>query len=258
MEDQCHRLMGSLEEARRTIEMLTAEKDHYKEFWQAMSNYHSVMSRFRVPAATVPQLSFPYNAPPQSAQNPVMGNGFPIYNMQAFPTTGTGPPLRAPSQPHEHDLIPQPGPPLPHTLQQNSGAVTAVSKEPIHLAEASPPSASAQPQNVPPPPVTSPSAVSKILETPKKEASKPIDAYFSKSLATRANAMDTTTGSNANETSQTDAEITPKRQPTKQNDMEDQPRESAHGNTPKMQNDFGGGKKNPTDGDDQMNDWLLQ
>ena len=35
-----------------TIEALTSEKDHCKEFWQAMNNYHSVVSRFQVPAAT--------------------------------------------------------------------------------------------------------------------------------------------------------------------------------------------------------------
>jgi hypothetical protein len=62
LEDQCARLMGSLEEARRTITSLTAEEDPYKEFWQAMNNYHNVMSRFQVSAATAgPQISFPFN-----------------------------------------------------------------------------------------------------------------------------------------------------------------------------------------------------
>ena len=62
LEDQCARLMGSLEEASRTITSLTAEEDPYKEFWQAMNNYHNVMSRFQVSAATAgPQISFPFN-----------------------------------------------------------------------------------------------------------------------------------------------------------------------------------------------------
>jgi hypothetical protein len=46
LEDQCQRLMGSLEESRLANEALTAERDHYKEFWNAMNNYHTVMSRF--------------------------------------------------------------------------------------------------------------------------------------------------------------------------------------------------------------------
>jgi hypothetical protein len=45
--------MGSLEESRRANEALRAERDHYKEFWSVMNNYHTVMSRFQVPASSV-------------------------------------------------------------------------------------------------------------------------------------------------------------------------------------------------------------
>ena len=43
LEDQCQRLMGSLEESHRANEAVTAERDHYKEFWSAMNNYHTVV-----------------------------------------------------------------------------------------------------------------------------------------------------------------------------------------------------------------------
>lgn len=64
VEDQCARLMRSLEEARRTIETLTAERDHYNQFWQATNNFYSAMSQFQVAETTaVPQISVPSNAP---------------------------------------------------------------------------------------------------------------------------------------------------------------------------------------------------
>jgi hypothetical protein len=64
LEDQCMRLMNSLEEARRTNETLTAERDQYKQFWQATSDFYSAMSQFQVAETTaVPQISVPSNAP---------------------------------------------------------------------------------------------------------------------------------------------------------------------------------------------------
>ena len=88
LENQCERLMSSLEESRRTIEALTKEKDHYKEFWQVTNNYHSVMSRFQVPAptATVTPASFPSHiayssslAPLQMAVSSFPGSGYPAF-----------------------------------------------------------------------------------------------------------------------------------------------------------------------------------
>jgi len=91
--------MGSLDEARRTIKTVTAEKDHYKEFWQAMNNYHSVMARFQV----VPPSSFPHNTPRQAANVGMGASGFPMFNPhQGLPSIGTGgPPFQHPFQAHE-------------------------------------------------------------------------------------------------------------------------------------------------------------
>jgi len=101
LQDQCERLMGSLEESRRTIEALTAERDHYKEFWQAMNNYQSVMSRFQVPAAaaaitpgplgsqiavTLPSI----NALSIAALHPVNTTSSPGYPV--YPGSGAQPP----------------------------------------------------------------------------------------------------------------------------------------------------------------------
>ena len=58
LQDQCQRLMDSLEESRRANEAITTERDHYKEFWSAMNNYHTVMSRFQVSAPSVGSLGF--------------------------------------------------------------------------------------------------------------------------------------------------------------------------------------------------------
>lgn len=65
--DQCERLMGSLEEVRRTVEHLTKERDHYKEFWVTTKNYHSVMSRFH--SSSPP--SVPYHSPTSSYHTPM-------------------------------------------------------------------------------------------------------------------------------------------------------------------------------------------
>ena len=44
------------------IEALTAERDHYKEFWQAMTSYHNVMTRFQLPLPAVAFLGGPQMA----------------------------------------------------------------------------------------------------------------------------------------------------------------------------------------------------
>lgn len=113
LQDQCTRLMGSLEEARRTIQTVTAEKDHYKEFWQAMNNYHSVMARFQV----VPPSSFPHNTPRQAA-NVGMGAGFPMFNPhQGLPSIGSGPPFQQPFQAHDKQQEGMGQSPSQHPLQ---------------------------------------------------------------------------------------------------------------------------------------------
>lgn len=192
MEDQCDRLMGSLEEARRTINALTAEKDHYKEFWQAMNTYHSVMSRFQVPTVTATHLSFPYNTPSQAAQNPFMGAGFPMYNNQALPTIGSGPLFQS----HEQESMGQSSS-LPLQSQQTQITGAAAINNPPLPVHATPPSAIAQPQDVSPNQnvlqrtQATPPSTPKVFETPKKEASKPIDSYFSKSPANLGNVKET-------------------------------------------------------------------
>jgi len=70
--------MGSLEESRRIIEALTAERDHYKEFWQAMTNYHSVMARFQVPAPAIAVSAAPL--PTQMASTPIPQINVPAAN----------------------------------------------------------------------------------------------------------------------------------------------------------------------------------
>jgi hypothetical protein len=76
--------MRSLKESRRTIEALTAEKDHYKEFWLVTNNYHSVMSRFQVPAPTAgghftTQLHYSPPALPLFNTSPYPVSGYPLY-----------------------------------------------------------------------------------------------------------------------------------------------------------------------------------
>jgi len=89
LQDQCERLMGSLEESRRKIDALTAEKDHYKEFWLVTNNYHSLMSRFQVPAPTTAITASPFPAPlhyssslgvPQFNAPPYPVSGYPVYS----------------------------------------------------------------------------------------------------------------------------------------------------------------------------------
>ena len=63
--------MGSLEEARRTIEALVQEKDYYKYFWQAMNNYHSVLSRFQAPGQWLAKGPFTSHFPYSSFSAPV-------------------------------------------------------------------------------------------------------------------------------------------------------------------------------------------
>lgn len=141
LQDQCTRLMGSLEEARRTIKSVTAEKDHYKEFWQAMNNYHSVMLRFQV----VPPISFPHNTPHQSA-NVVMGaGGFPMFNPhQGLPSNGTGTPFQQPFQAHDKQQegmgqSPSQHPLQPQQQQTSTTGPTTPANNPATSSQASPP-----------------------------------------------------------------------------------------------------------------------
>ena len=77
--------MGSLEEARRTIEALAQEKDYYKDFWQATNNYHSVMSRFQVPAPSLTTAPFTSHFPYSSASAPVSQVNTPQFSVSSYP-----------------------------------------------------------------------------------------------------------------------------------------------------------------------------
>ncbi len=59
LQDQCKRLMGSLEDARQTIKTLAEERDYYRDFWIATNNYQSVMSKFNIQTPFQPSPS-PY------------------------------------------------------------------------------------------------------------------------------------------------------------------------------------------------------
>ena len=142
LQDQCTRLMGSLEEARQTIKTVTAEKDHYKEFWQAMNNYHSVMARFQV----VPPISFPHNTPHQAANVGMGAGGFPIFNPhQGLSSIGSGTPFQQPYQTHDKQQEGMGQSPSQHPLQaqpqqqtSTTGPITpannnpATSSQPTH------------------------------------------------------------------------------------------------------------------------------
>jgi hypothetical protein len=92
--------MGSLEESRCTIEALTAERNYYKEFWQAMNNYHSIISHFQVPA---PTMAMPGPFPSQNALPPI--NAIAPFHTTAFPVS---------SHQGEH---PQPNPAQPPAVR---------------------------------------------------------------------------------------------------------------------------------------------
>jgi hypothetical protein len=103
LQDQCQRLMDSLEESRRTNEAITAERDHYKEFWTVMNNYHMMMSHFQVSASSVgftgaplfsqmvcssspfiPQLgAAPLSLIPQTGVPPFITSAYPLYSIIA-------------------------------------------------------------------------------------------------------------------------------------------------------------------------------
>ena len=76
--------MGSLEESRRANEAVTAERDHYKEFWSAMNNYHTVMSRFQVPASSVGSVGFA-GAPLPTQMGVYSSSPFPQFGAATSP-----------------------------------------------------------------------------------------------------------------------------------------------------------------------------
>ena len=143
LQDQCTRLMGSLEEARRTIQTVTAEKDHYIEFWQAMNNYHSVMARFQV----VPPISFPHSTPHQAANVGMGAGGFPMFNPhQGLPSIGTGgTPFQQPYQTHDKQQEGMGQSPSQHPLQPQPQQQTSTTgshapvNNPAPSSQASPP-----------------------------------------------------------------------------------------------------------------------
>lgn len=193
LEDQCERLMGTLEETRRALDYVTAEKDHYKEFWQAMNNYHSVMSRFQVPTATIQAAPFgsqPLRIPPLSSHLPPLSSHFPPLSSHFPSQPGNGhlmggyPMHRAPFPDAAYpDRTYEPSPALKQTTQQapiqsDSPIIPGVTlPNPNQLSPATAPTRTFYPPTAKPP--ETPTA--KPPETPKRDSSKPIDAYFSAS-----------------------------------------------------------------------------
>jgi hypothetical protein len=133
LEDQCERLMGSLEESRRIIGALTKEKDHYKEFWQVTNNYHSVMSRFQVPAPTaaVTSGSFPSQiaystslTPLKMTAPPIPRPGYPAFTAPDSQSQQADHPQSKPTQEIAIKPVQEPtqqpvvAPPIPEVMSQ--------------------------------------------------------------------------------------------------------------------------------------------
>ena len=87
LKEQCVTLMCTLEETRRENEAIKKERDHYKEFWQAMNTYHSVMSRFQLPTEFIPAAPFPSQVLYPNAAPRYMTSEFPMYSSGTFPST---------------------------------------------------------------------------------------------------------------------------------------------------------------------------
>jgi hypothetical protein len=159
--------MGSVEESRRIIEALTEEKDHYKEFWQAMNNYHSVMSRFQVQAPTVTGSPFPSQLAYSSSVAPIPqvnapqypASGYPLYSGNTinptyldFQSQQGGYPHSQPTQPPQPPAIAAPA--IPDVGSQPESSLLHLTPQPAAKISQSP-------------------------ETPsKRDSTKGIDSYF--------------------------------------------------------------------------------
>jgi len=174
--------MGSLEESRRANMAITAERDHYKEFWTAMNNYHSVMSRFQVSAPSVGSLGFAgapfpgqmdYSSPPsipqlgtapsplipQTGAPPFATSAYPVYSATAANLAAT---VDLKFQP-QYQTAGAPPPPAAHDGATRDPAPST--PEPTGPATAKPPSQSP--------------------ETPSKRTSiKSIESYFASARKT--------------------------------------------------------------------------
>ena len=189
LEDQCHRLMGSLEEACRTIEDLTKERDHFREFWVTMKNYHSVMSRFHTSSPP----SAPYHSP-ASSYHPPMTSLLPLppppppltnaqFMVSQYPLAGYGPTLAGPSG--QQYLFTGGQYCEPFSAQAQSQQNTAIVHNESHPRRQMTPSSTTLPSqnpfatNLSPPP-----SRPEYSDTPtKRDAVQPIDAYFGKVIA---------------------------------------------------------------------------
>jgi len=157
--------MGSLEEARRTIEALAQEKDYYKDFWQATNNYHSVMSRFQVPAPSLTTAPFTSHFPYSSSSAPVSQVNAPQFSVSSYPlysgTTGL-----VASEMH-HLQSQEEGQPQPYPPRQSTITTPTV------------PDVAPQTQN---PLLSTPETAAKVAQSPetpsKREATKSIESYF--------------------------------------------------------------------------------
>src|SRR5579859_5914159 len=156
-------------------------------------------------------MSFPYNTPPQSA-NAFMGAGFPMYSHQGLPSVGTSPPFQLPYQSHneQEGMGQPPWQPLQPQPQQTYTGPAAVNN-PAPSIQPTPPSAPAQFPHLSPCQSTPPPAP-KVTETPKKEASKPIESYFRNSPPIRGNVTEPTASGEAPKAG--GADTTPTRQST--------------------------------------------
>lgn len=158
LEEQCVALMYTLEEARREIEALKKERDHYKEFWQAMNTYHSVMSRFQLSTGSIPSAPFPSqvlypNAAPQDMPSEYSMYSFPRASPSTFQAASSSLQNSTPTVP--------------------SHPVSPVNPKVIPQPQINP-SLHQSPSQVPPF-----STVNRSPETPqKKPRDKPIESYF--------------------------------------------------------------------------------
>lgn len=161
LQDQCERLMGSLEESRRTIDALTAEKNHYKEFWLVTNNYHSLMSRFQVPAPTTSPFPTPLHYPsslgvPQFNAPPYPVSGYPVYSSTASNLIVTDSQAPQSQQEEQPQLIPV--------------------QEP--LATSSPIIPEVTPQKENPTPSTPEPALANNTQSPDTPSKRTIASYF--------------------------------------------------------------------------------
>ena len=166
-------LMCTLEETRCENEAIKKERDHYKEFWQAMNTYHSVMSRFQLPTGSIPAAPFPSQV---QYPNPAPHDLTPDFPMYSSGTSSSTLQAAPPSLQDSTPIVP-----LDSVSPVNA---TAIPQPQIHAL-----SLQSNPQ-VPPS-----SIVNSTPETPKKKSQdKPIESYFGTSKSPEKTAVSRSVG----------------------------------------------------------------